>query len=60
MAKPTAGTKVSVADEALFKLLYLATLDITEKWTGRDRDWGKILSQLCIYFEDRIDPEDLE
>ena len=47
-------------DDALFKLHYLATMDITEKWTGRDKDRNKLLPQLCICFEDRIDPEDLE
>ncbi len=60
LRKVTKTRTIFPSDEALFKLLYLATMDITEKWTGRDRDWGKILSQLCIYFEDRIDPEDLE
>jgi hypothetical protein len=27
-------------------MLYLATMDITQKWTGRRKDWGQILSQL--------------
>ena len=60
LRKVTKTRTIFPSDDALFKLLYLATMDITEKWTGKDRDWGKILSQLCIYFEDRIDPEDLE
>ena len=60
LRKVTKTRTIFPSDEALFKLLYLATMDITENWTGRDKDWGKILSQLCIYFEDRIDPEDLE
>ncbi len=60
LRKVTKTRTIFPSDDALFKLLYLATMDITEKWTGRDRDWSKILSQLCIYFEDRIDPEDLE
>ncbi len=60
LRKVTKTRTVFPSDDALFKLLYLATMDITEKWTGRDRDWGKILSQLCIYFEDRIGPGDLE
>jgi transposase-like protein len=60
LRKVTKTRTIFPSDDALFKLLYLATMDITEKWTGRDRDWGKILSQICIYFEDRIDPGDLE
>ena len=60
LRKATKTRTIFPSDDALFKLLYLATMDITEKWTGRDRDWGKILSQLCIYFEERIEPGDLE
>ncbi len=60
LRKVTKTRTIFPSDDALFKLLYLATTDITEKWTGRDRDWGKVLSQLCIYFDDRIEPGDLE
>lgn len=59
LRKVTKTRTIFPSDDALFKLLYLATTGITEKWTGRDREWSKILSQLCIYFEERIDPEDL-
>lgn len=41
-------------DDSLLKMLYLATQDITKKWTSRQRDWGQIISQLQIYFEGRI------
>ena len=40
--------------EAARKLLYLATVDITSRWTGPIRLWPKILNQLAIRFEDRI------
>lgn len=33
--------------------------DATEKWSGKPRDWSKIISQLCIYFEDRISLSDI-
>lgn len=36
------------------KMLYLATIDITRKWTGRRKDWGEIRSQLDIYFAERL------
>ena len=60
LRKVTKTRTIFPSDDAHLKLLYLATMDITEKWTGRDRDWSKILSQLCIYFEERIEPGDLE
>lgn len=42
------------SDEALMKLLYLATVDITKKWSQRHRSWRIIIGQLAIYFEDRL------
>lgn len=41
-------------DDSLLKMLYLATMDITRKWTERRKDWGAIHSQLEVFFEDRI------
>ena len=41
-------------DDSLLKMLYLATMDITKKWTGRRQDWGLIHSQLEIFFADRL------
>ena len=41
-------------DEALVKMLYLATREATRKWTTRIQNWGEILGQLEIYFEDRV------
>jgi putative transposase len=35
------------------KLLYLATMDITRKWTSPMWNWPIILNQLAIRFEDR-------
>ena len=40
-------------EQAVRKLLYLATIDITKKWTAPIRDWPLILNQLAIRFEDR-------
>jgi len=48
-------TKTSYrTSDSLFKLLYLVTQDIQEKWTMPIRDWGLILNQLMVYFEDRF------
>jgi transposase-like protein len=39
--------------QAVRKLLYLATMDITKKWTAPLHNWPLILNQLVIRFEDR-------
>lgn len=59
LRKVTKAKVVFPTDDALFKSLYLAMMDITKKWTGKSWDWGQTLDQLCIYFEDRISPSDL-
>jgi transposase-like protein len=40
-------------EQSVRKLLYLATIDITKKWTAPIRNWPLILNQLAIRFEDR-------
>lgn len=40
--------------EAIRKQLYLATQDITKKWTAPLRNWPLILNQLAIRFDDRF------
>jgi putative transposase len=42
------------SSEAARKLLFLATQNITRKWTAPIRDWAKILNQLAIRFEGRF------
>ena len=42
------------SDDALVKMLYLATREATRKWTARIQNWGEILGQREIYFEDRV------
>jgi len=54
LRKVTKSRSVFPSDDSLFKMLYLAMIDITKKWTGRRQDWGKIHSQLEIYFADRL------
>lgn len=41
-------------EQSVRKLLYLATVNITKKWTAPIRDWPLILNQLAIRFEDRM------
>lgn len=59
LRKVTKTRTIFPTDDALFKMLYLAMIDITKKWTGKSFAWGQTLDQLCIYFGDRISPEDL-
>jgi len=54
LRKVTKNKGVFPTDDSLFKMLYLASMDITKKWTGRRRDWGQIHSQLEIFFADRL------
>jgi len=54
LRKVTKSKAVFPTDDSLFKMLYLAMMDITKKWTGRRQDWSVIHSQLAIYFEDRM------
>jgi transposase-like protein len=44
-------------DEALTKIIYLATIDISKKWTQPIRSWKKCISQFGIYFADRLEQE---
>lgn len=54
LRKVTKSKAVFPNDDALLKMLYLAQVDITKKWTGRRRDWGEIHSQLEVFFADRL------
>lgn len=42
-------------DEALKKALYLATIDITKKWTSPVPNWGQVVTQFAITFSGRLD-----
>ncbi|MEC2345353.1 IS256 family transposase [Paenibacillus barengoltzii] len=56
LRKVTKGKSIFPSDESLLKMLYLATMDVTRKWTGRVQNWGQILLQLSVFFPDRIGP----
>lgn len=42
-------------DDSLFKILYLIIMDTQEKWTIAVPKWGIILTQLTIYFRERVE-----
>lgn len=54
LRKVTKGKSVFPTDDALLKMLYLATQDVLRKWTGRIQNWSQILLQLSIYFPDKV------
>jgi transposase-like protein len=41
-------------DDALRKIIYLATEDAAKKWTMPIKEWHNCLAQFMIYFEDRL------
>ena len=54
LRKVTKNKGVFPTDDSLLKMIYLAMIDITKKWTGKRREWGQIHSQLEIFFADRL------
>ena len=54
LRKVTKTKSAFVSDDALMKMLYLATMRIIEKWTQSFPNWGRILGELMVYFGDRV------
>ena len=54
LRKVTKAKAVFPTDDSVLKMLYLAMLDITKKWTGRRQDWAVIHAQLAVYYADRM------
>lgn len=46
-------------DESLTKIIYLATSEISKKWTQPIKNWHMCISQFAIYFEDRLEMNSL-
>ena len=44
-------------DESLNKYVYLATMEIMEKWTQPIHNWGTTLAELSLYFEEQLKDE---
>lgn len=57
LRKVTKTKSIFPNDESLMKILYLATIDISKKWTQSIRGWAQILAQLSIFFEGRLDDQ---
>ena len=54
LRKVTKSKSVFPTDDSLLKMLYLAMMDITKKWTGRRQDWSVIHAQMAIFFAGRM------
>ena len=51
--KPFCEKSLTLPD-SLLKMLYLAMMDITKKWTGWRQDWSVIHVQMAVYFAERM------
>ena len=54
LRKVTKTKSAFVSDDALMKMLYLVTMQVTEKWTQQIRDWPAIMDNLVIHFGNRV------
>jgi len=57
LRKVTKTKTAYTTDEALLKVIYLATVDVTKKWVKPVRNWKNCISQFAIQFEDRLKSE---
>lgn len=54
LRKVTKAKSSFPTDDSLRKIIYLATQDITKKWTMPLQNWAECISQFAIQFEDRL------
>ncbi|HBT65119.1 MAG TPA: IS256 family transposase [Ruminococcaceae bacterium] len=54
LRKYTKTKTIYPTDEAVKKSVYLSIQEISKKWSMPIRDWGIIIGQLLIFFEDRL------
>ena len=55
LRKYTKTKTIFPTDDSLRKSVYLSIMEITKKWSMPVRDWGTIIGQLTIFFDDRLD-----
>ena len=51
LRKITKNRALFPSDEAVFKLLYLALRNISQRWTMPIPNWGHAMNQFAILFE---------
>lgn len=54
LRKVTKTKTIFPSDQALEKILFLASQNVIKKWTQRYRNWDLVLNQLTIFFDGRI------
>lgn len=54
LRKVTKTKTMFPSDQALEKILYLASQNTIKKWTQRYKNWDLIINQLSIFFENRV------
>jgi putative transposase len=54
LRKFTKTKTIDPTDDAVRKSVYLSIQEISKKWSMPIRDWGIIIGQLTIFFEDRL------
>jgi len=54
LRKYTKTKTIYPTDDSVRKSVYLSIQEISKKWTMPIRDWGIIMGQLMIFFEDRL------
>ena len=52
--KVTKTKSVFPSDASLEKMLYLASQNVTKKWTQRYRNWDQVLNQLIVLYGERL------
>lgn len=55
--KYTKARTIFPTDQSLSKCVYLATMEIIEKWTQPTPNWGRTLAELSIIFEEQLNDE---
>jgi putative transposase len=54
LRKVTKNRSLFPSDEAVFKLMYLALRNISQRWTMPIRNWSGAMNQFAILFEERV------
>lgn len=55
--KYTKARTIFPTDEAVKKCIYLATMEIMEKWSQPTHNWGQVLAELTIKFPEQLKDE---
>ena len=55
LRKYTKTKTIYPTDDAVRKSVYLSIMEISKKWSMPIRDWGIIIGQLLVFFDDRLD-----